>query len=334
MSMTICATSELKEKLLGDYQHDFPLVREPFGQIAKSLCVREEEVICCFAKLQDYGIIGRIGGAVRPNTLGASTLAAMSVADFEAGGVAEMLAREAGVNHVYLRENRLNLWFVATGPDRSYIDATLRRLEAMSGHAILDLRLERSFHIDLGFPLSSSNERRRKTDDFDVGGFVPETYDRALVQVLASGLPIVSRPFRDIGARLGIAEDAVIERLSVLLREGIVTRIGVIVRHRALGWSSNAMVTWDVDPDAVEEKGQILAQQPGVNLCYRRTRYERQWPYNLYCMIHARSRPEALKFLETATRDAELEGVPREILFSSRCYKQTGALIDLPREAA
>ena len=35
--------------------------------------------------------------------------------------VAAIVGAEEGVNHAYLRENRWNLWFVATGPDRARV---------------------------------------------------------------------------------------------------------------------------------------------------------------------------------------------------------------------
>ena len=46
------------------------------------------------------------------------------------------------------------------------------------------------------------------------------------------------------------------------------------------------------------------------------------------------TREEALKVLEAASREAGLGVYPRKVLFSLRCFKQTGALLALPREAA
>jgi DNA-binding Lrp family transcriptional regulator len=94
------------------------------------------------------------------------------------------------------------------------------------------------------------------------------------------------------------------------------------------------MVVWDIDTEDIERAGTALAKLRGINLCYRRTRYAEAWPYNLYCMVHAKTREEALKILEAASREAGLGVYPRKVLFSLRCFKQTGALLALPREAA
>jgi DNA-binding Lrp family transcriptional regulator len=158
--------------------------------------------------------------------------------------------------------------------------------------------------------------------------------DRELVQNLTVGLPLVPEPFKQIAVPLDRSEGDVIERLQALTAAGVVPRIGVIVRHRAIGWRSNAMVVWDVPPSDVDRAGSVLAGVPGINLCYRRTRHENEWPYNLYCMVHAKTREDALDNLIKAQELAGLGAYPRQVLFSLRCYKQTGAMVALPKEAA
>lgn len=323
----------ITDQLLHGYQRDFPLTPEPFNEIALRLDATEREVRAAFEVLLGSGIIARIGGVVRPNTLAASTLAAVAVPALSIDSIATMISELEGVNHVYLRENDINIWFVATGPDRAYVDATLREVERLSGQPVLDLRLEQSFHIDLGFSLKGGPKTHNPLVAPNVA-YHAAPCDRPLVQLLTSGLAVHPRPYQIAGAQLGISEEAVIARLHHMLESGIVTRIGAIIRHRALGWRSNAMVVWDVDPTEIAEKARILAAQKGINLCYQRRRYPEQWPYNLYCMVHAKSRESAVRILDSASRKAGLDGMPRQVLFSSHCYKQTGALIVAPKEAA
>lgn len=335
--MTETVRDHLDEQLLECWQRDLPLVARPFAVIASRLGVSEADVVARLAELRAAGIIARVGGVVRPNTLGASTLAAVAAPEFQTTDVATILTEEPGVNHVYLRENEWNLWFVVTGPDRAYVDHALDRIARRSGLAVLDLRLERPYHIDLGFSLSDRGLVRHAAPAWGQrapGDMTPEPGDRALVQALTRGLALVPLPFRALAAELGRDEHEIIERIRHLTSAGIVPRIGVIVRHRALGWRSNAMVVWDVGPEDVDRAGESLAGVSGINLCYRRTRYPREWPFNLYCMIHARSRDEALTVLEQASETAGLGRYPRKVLFSLRCYKQTGAMLQLPQEAA
>jgi DNA-binding Lrp family transcriptional regulator len=327
----------IRKRLLEEWQRDFPLIEQPFEVIARSLGVPEIEVIEGFEELQKRGQISRVGCVVRPNTIGASTLAAIAAPDDQASSVAEIISAEPGVNHVYLRENVWNIWFVVTGPDRAYVDQTLRRISQVNNLRALDLRLEHPYHIDLGFPLNAPGAPRRPRSEAlhreNVGIAIGEG-DRELVQVLTTGLPLVAMPFKEIASHLGRGEKEILNRLKHLLEAGIIPRIGAIVRHRALGWASNAMAVWDVPIEDIDRAGISLGRAPGVTLCYRRSRYEREWPYNLYCMVHARTRQEALSTLAAASKSAGLEGLPHEVLFSKRCFKQTGAMFSLPREAA
>jgi hypothetical protein len=71
-----------------------------------------------------------------------------------------------------------------------------------------------------------------------------------------------------------------------------------------------------------------------VTLCYQRRPDRQHWPFNLYCMIHAKSRDQALTTLGRAATEAGLAEAPRRVLFSVRCFKQTGAMVLSGREAA
>jgi DNA-binding Lrp family transcriptional regulator len=126
---------------------------------------------------------------------------------------------------------------------------------------------------------------------------------------------------------LGRSEADVIARIGVLLAAGVITRLGVIVRHRALGWTSNAMVVWKMDPARIADAGRALAAHPGVTLCYQRQTVPGVWPFALYSMIHAQSRAEALAVLDSARALPALAGATPRVLFSTRCFKQSGALI-------
>ena len=153
----------------------------------------------------------------------------------------------------------------------------------------------------------------------------PTGPDRALLAAMAEGLPLVSRPYAALGAQIGIGEDEVLERLRALLAEGVISRLGVVVRHHELGWRANAMTVWDVPDARVAEAGGRLRELPFITLCYRRPRRPPAWPYNLFCMIHGRDRATVLDQVEEATRAADLGELPRDVLFSLRRFKQRGA---------
>ncbi|MGL4281555.1 MAG: Lrp/AsnC family transcriptional regulator, partial [Albidovulum sp.] len=255
------------------------------------------------------------------NRLSLVVQAVRAVPDARIDRVAGIVGQEPGVNHSYLREHRWNLWFVATAPDAPALAASLARIGAATGLRVLDLPLLRAFNIDLGFRLTGT--RGAMTPDRGAAARILTEDDRALLARLSQGLPLVPRPF----AALGLDETEALHRIATLLHARIITRLGVIVRHRPLGWTANAMVVWDITEDRLPAAGQALAALPGFTLCYQRRTVPGTWPYALYSMIHGRSRNEALAVFDDARALPELAGARGVPLFSTRCFKQTGALI-------
>jgi siroheme decarboxylase len=152
-----------------------------------------------------------------------------------------------------------------------------------------------------------------------------DTLDRQLISAVQNGLPIVSHPYLVIAERLAISEQEVINRLARLKQQGLIKRLGVIVQHRKLGYQANAMVVWNIPDELVDELGRAISQASYVNLCYQRPRRE-HWAYNLYCMIHGKSRETVLAQLQQLIEVYALGEFEYQILFSRRCFKQRGAV--------
>ncbi|MBK8907067.1 MAG: Lrp/AsnC family transcriptional regulator [Rhodospirillales bacterium] len=147
------AAADLVTRLINGYQRDFPLTPRPFRDIGESLGLRENEVLSLVQDLRDQGALARVGAVVAPNTIGASTLAAMAVPAQRLDAVAAIVSGYGEVNHNYEREHDLNLWFVVAAASAEAVAAVLRDIEARTGLAVIDLPLIEAFHIDLGFPL-------------------------------------------------------------------------------------------------------------------------------------------------------------------------------------
>ncbi|KPK69516.1 MAG: AsnC family transcriptional regulator [Acidithiobacillales bacterium SM23_46] len=143
----------LDQRLLNDFQRGFPLTPTPYADIARELGVTEDEVLARLKALMTAGAVSRVGAVVRPNTVGVSTLAAMSVPAAELESVAALVSGYAEVNHNYEREHEINLWFVTTAPDAAHLQRVLNEIAARSGIEVLSFPLLEDYHIDLGFEL-------------------------------------------------------------------------------------------------------------------------------------------------------------------------------------
>jgi len=303
------------------WQRGFPLCPRPFAAAGAPFDLTEAETLGAFARLIARGFVTRIGAVVRPNTAGASTLAALAVRAGDLERVAAIVSEEPFVNHNYERGHPLNLWFVVAAPRAPDVDATLARIAGRTGLTPFDLRLEQPYFLDLGFAMASG----RRTAAPGAAVRLPTADEVALLAALEDGLALTPRPYAKLGDILGLRGSAVIDRLAALLDSGIVSRLGCVVRHREVGYAANGMAVWDVSDAAVDAIGARLAAQEGVTLCYRRNRAPPGWPYNLFAMVHGRSEQRVRDLVASAAAAAGLDDLPHTILFSRRCFKQRGA---------
>lgn len=148
--------------------------------------------------------------------------------------------------------------------------------------------------------------------------------DERIVRATQGGLPLVSRPYAAISAQTGIAEKEVLLRMSRMLADGRIRRIGAVPNHYALGYTANAMTVWDIADGAVGKLGGRVGALAFVSHCYRRPRRLPDWPYNLFAMVHGRSRAETercageIRALLGETLNSH------DILYSTRILKKTG----------
>ena len=154
--------------------------------------------------------------------------------------------------------------------------------------------------------------------------------DRQLIAATQSGLPLVPRPYEAVGALVGISAREVQERLAAMLERGLIRRIGAVANHYRLGYTANGMTVWDVDDARVDELGERVGRLPGVTHCYRRTRDLPTWPYNLFVMLHGRSRDEVERQADAVAAVLGDACRARDILYSTQLLKKTGLRLAMP----
>ncbi len=311
----------LEYALLNEFQRDFPLTARPYAELGRKVGASETEVLTTLSRLQQRGAISRIGAVFAPRRIGASTLAALQAPAARLDEIAAYVSARNEVNHNYQRDHAWNLWFVVAAADEQALQATLRDIESGTGCKILSLPLLAEYHIDLGFDLRGAHKHKTPAP-VAVVPRRPDAAERRLMTALPAGLALAADPYAELGRRAGMDEARVLGYLQAWLEEGLVKRFGVVVRHHELGFHANAMVVFDVADAAITSVGRQLALEPGVTLCYQRRRCPPEWRYNLYCMVHGRSREAVVPVIERLNRIAGSRG---EALFSTRRFKQCGA---------
>lgn len=151
-----------------------------------------------------------------------------------------------------------------------------------------------------------------------------DAIDRSIVRACQAGLPLLPRPYHHIAEQLGMTAEEVMQRLRVMQENGMVRRIGVVPNHYALGYRANGMTVWNVDDAQIARLGQEVGALSFVSHCYQRPRALPEWPYNLFAMVHAQTRPEVE---QKAALIAQMLGdsvQEKAILYSTRILKKTG----------
>lgn len=146
------------------------------------------------------------------------------------------------------------------------------------------------------------------------------TMEKRVIHALGGDLGGGARPFADLGRKLGLSEEEVVNMVRNLRERGLMRRFGATLRHQRSGFTANAMVAWQVPEDLVEEVGCRLAAYPEVTHCYQR-RAVPGWSRNLYTMIHASSEEACLAMARSMAEQVGLTDY--ELLFSHEELKKT-----------
>jgi siroheme decarboxylase len=317
--------SPLDYALLNDWQRDFPLTERPFAQLAAKVGVGETAVLERLQHLRQRGAISRLGAVFAPRRAGASTLAALAAPPEHLEWIAALVTARIEVNHNYAREHAWNLWFVVTAPTQAILATTLAEIERDTGCPVISLPLVEEYHIDLGFNLGAGPRRRAGGGNATRPAGIPVARSAAelcILEQLETGLDLVARPYAELASRCHTSETEVLRHIAAWQQEGLIKRFGVVVRHHEVGFRANAMVVFALPEERVDTIGARLAGEEAVTLCYRRQPARPHWPYNLYCMIHGRTREEVAPTIE---RISALAGAVPEVLFSVHRFKQCGA---------
>ena len=118
-----------------------------------------------------------------------------------------------------------------------------------------------------------------------------DAIDRQLIAATQGGLPLVREP-TVLAEQLGLDEADVLARLQGLLDRGAIRRIGAIPNHYVLGFTANGMSVWDIADEVVADVGAKVGALDFVTHCYERPRHLPVWPYNLFAMVHGKTRDE------------------------------------------
>lgn len=312
------------KKLINAVQKEFPLIEEPFFNLGLRLGIGSGEVLRRIDRLKRDGAIGLIGPVIDARRLGyQTTLVVLQVAEGRLDQAAKTISQHPGVSHCYEREHRFNLWFTLTVPAITDMENEIHKLASLvSTGAVLNLPAVRVFKIGAYFDIAGDNG---SLPNVNHSSLLPENIDlssteRMVINELQMDLPLLPRPFDLMSTRVSIEVEEFLNQCRSLQQRGIMRRFGALIRHSQVGFTANAVACWATEPAIVEVAGRKMAEFPEISHCYQR-RTTHLWPYNLFGVIHSRSREACRRTVAQVSHKTGLDKCV--VLFSSREFKKT-----------
>jgi len=148
--------------------------------------------------------------------------------------------------------------------------------------------------------------------------------DRRIIRATQSGLPVCARPYDRVADELGLEVGELMRRLRAMQEAGVIRRIAAVPNHYRLGFRANGMSVWDVRDERIAELGPAVGGMECVSHCYRRPRRPPVWPYNLFAMVHARTREEVMAGVDGIAALLGDACRRHDVLFSTEILKKTG----------
>ena len=141
-----------------------------------------------------------------------------------------------------------------------------------------------------------------------------------LLGELEQGLPFVPAPFEEIGKRLGLSGDNVVERIEFLKRSGIIRKFRARIDQQKVGISANALVAWKPAGAGKDDWGNLLAAFSCVTHCYERRPVPGRWEYTHYTVHHGYSKDLVREEVKAIAE--KIGCTDYTILFSTREFKR------------
>ena len=124
------AFDALDSQLINLLQHEFPLAKEPYRELATRLDTAEDEILARVRRLKADGVIREIGPILNSKMIGlVSTLVALRVPEHAVDNAAQIVNSYAGVTHNYEREGEYNIWFTLTAASEEGLASTLEEIK-------------------------------------------------------------------------------------------------------------------------------------------------------------------------------------------------------------
>ncbi len=130
-----------------------------------------------------------------------------------------------------------------------------------------------------------------------------DNLNKAILNEIQSHFPIVSRPYGEVGRRVGASEKEVIRRVKNMTEAGVIRRIGANFTSRKLGYTSTLCAA-QVPEELLTRFAQVVNRYPEVT-----HNYLRRHRYNVWFTLIAESTEKLDQILADISQTSGVEEI-------------------------
>lgn len=308
-------------------QQGLPPVPEPYKYIGEMAGLEEDTVLSIVKDLKERKLIRNIAGIFEGKSLGYKlSLVSFKVKDENIEQAARVINSHPGVSHNYLRKHKFNIWFTLAEESNEAFEKSLSIIFRKSGaDDYLVLENEKLFKIGVMLDIGKSSDKKEpvipslKKISKENNFAITDDMKKSII-LLQQDLPVEKNPFAGLIDKnnIDININNLIENLKILIDTGIMRRYAAVLRHRNVGYTSNAMTAWKISDNFNPD---IFSKNRAITHLYLRTIYPGKWEYPLFAMIHARSDDELTGIVNELSRESGMEEY--QVLNSLREFKKS-----------
>ena len=143
-----------------------------------------------------------------------------------------------------------------------------------------------------------------------------DNIDKELMQILQDNFPMTENPWKEIGGKLNLTEDQVLNRIKRLNQLGVAKKIGAVLNTSKAGFKAATLIALKVPPHRVDEVSEVINQFSCVS-----HNYEREHEYNVWFTVKAHSEKELSAAVDEITQKAAIPQNDSFNLPTKKCFK-------------
>lgn len=237
---------------------------------------------------------------------------------------AEIINTHPGASHNYERNHPIfNLWFTLAVPYDSNLglEGTIKVLaEKTNAKQILTLPTIKMFKIGVILDTSAIKEIKEEIKKKNLKQLELTDFNRKILFIVQNDISLKLEPFKDFIEYLNTDYNTFFTEVNNLIESGYIRRFATLLNHRNAGFEADGMVVWNIPEDKQDEIGEVIASYKAVSHCYIRPKYPPLWNYNLYSMIHGKTKEEVSEIVLSISKEINVDDYL--VLYSTREFKK------------